>query len=135
MMSQTAATLPGITHAFVPARGQTTRLGAGPRTQNPTTKYSPLLGGTSVLLFHSHVSREEWDRPSYIPLHLEGKQPQGTPQPWPAPGGCSGEHGRREPLPPPPWARASQTPCAPCAASMVSGLDKFLPSEGFVHHR
>lgn len=25
--------------------------------------------------------------------------------------------------------------CAPCTASMVSGLDKFLPSEGFVHHR
>lgn len=74
-----------------------------PEQKNPTPKYQPLLRGTSDLLCHSHLNREEWDQPSYIPLPLAGQTAPGNPpQPWQADGDHSGKYRRRELLPPPP---------------------------------
>lgn len=137
MMSQAAATLLGITNAFVPAQGQTTRLGAGPRTQEPNTKIFATPQGNirPALPFPS-----EQERVGSAQLHptstCRASSLRAPPSPGQPPGVAvvsTGAGSRCHHHPGPGHHTACK--CTPCTASMVSGLDKFLPSEGFVHHR
>lgn len=131
---------------------QTPRLGVGPRALNVAPKHQPPLRDTSVPLYHSclffqldctaasrtpGMSGTNPAQPMFtaqLRFRLQGKEPQGIPQPWPAAWGCGSKHRRRKP--PPPWVRAAHiVQHAPCTASTASGLDKPQPSEGCVHHR
>lgn len=117
MMSQTSATL-AWNHPCICTYSRTEhKAGHWSQNKEPNTKISATPQGNirPALPFPSKQGRV-----GSAQLHptSTANSPREPPQPWQADGDCSGKYTRRELLPPPPWARASYSLCAPCTASM-----------------